>query len=121
MSAAVWRAFRRYPIIIINPVTEKDNPVPGPAGGEQGRARSQATLVENQEERLLGVVAGFGRVRQLLQDLQPEALDHRQAAPPGGGSRFSLVAEALPGPTRIAVGASFFHFFGKAADGGQLL
>ena len=63
-SAAGWRAFRRYPIIIINPVTEKDNP--GPAAGEQGRTRSQATLVENQEERLLGVVGGSGLVHQLL-------------------------------------------------------
>ena len=120
-SAAGWRAFRRYPLTIINPVTEKDNLVPGPAAGAPARARSQATLMENPEERLLGVVAGSGLVRQLLQELQPEALGHRQAAPPGGSSRLSLVAEALPGPARSAVRASFLHFFGKAADGGQLL
>jgi len=120
-SAAGWRAFRRYPIIIINPVTEKDNPVPGPAAGEQGRARSQSTLVENQEERLWGVVAGSGLVHQLLQDLHSEALNHRQAAPPGGRQPVCLVGEALPGPARSVVRASFLHFFGKAADGGQLL
>ena len=43
-SAADCRAFRRHPTIIINPVTEKDNPVPGPAGGERGRARSHTEL-----------------------------------------------------------------------------
>ena len=62
-SATGRRACRRYPMIIINPVTLKDNPVPGPPPGAPGRARSQASLAGNLAECLGELSPGRRGVR----------------------------------------------------------
>ena len=65
-SARGWRSSHRDPIFIINPVTLKDNPVPGLPPGAPGRARSQASLAGNQAECLGELSPGRPAVRFAL-------------------------------------------------------